>query len=165
MSKLLLIVLLSVASSLARAECTPEAFEVQLAQSGLAYQQYTDHTWQISNGTDVLMVTVDPEDGDVLWTGILERQSRASVAWVNKVHLQMKYVQLAIDGDFDLMAYFALPNWDEGCLNHAAANSGYFLRILGHLKADLAASRESETVAQQLIATNGLRPVGLDFEL
>ncbi|MGD2007738.1 MAG: hypothetical protein PVJ95_05645 [Cellvibrionales bacterium] len=165
MLKLLLIVFLFVSPALVRAECTPEAFELQLAQSGLAYQQHTDHTWQISNGADTLVATVDREDGAVLWTGILERQSRASVAWVNKVHLQMKYVQLAIDSDFDLMAYFALPNWDGGCLSHAAVNSGYFLRILGHLKADLAANRESEAAAQQVIQANGLRRVGLDFEL
>lgn len=143
MRKLLAIVLFGM-SDLSFAACNTDQMDSQIDESGLFHRRYDERSWHVGNAEDLLYLAVDMDDGDVTWTGIIERDSQASIAWVNKIHLEWRYVQLALDPDFDLVATFSVPHWQEGCPADFVDNSKFFLRMLGDLKSDLEKFRSED---------------------
>lgn len=119
------------------AECSPEQINEALDAAGILHSRYDDASWHISDAESVLYMSVDTDDGDMAWAGLVERKSQASIAWINQIHREWRYVQLAIDEDLDLIASFAVPYWGDGCSDDAIANAKFFLNGMTKLKASL----------------------------
>lgn len=119
------------------AECSPEQINEALDAAGILNSRYDNASWHISDAESVLYMSVDTDDGDMAWAGLVERKSQASIAWINQIHREWRYVQLAIDEDLDLIASFAVPYWGDGCSKDAIDNAKFFLNGMTKLKASL----------------------------
>ncbi|WP_040481723.1 hypothetical protein [Luminiphilus syltensis] len=132
----------------ADAECPTEEIAAQLQESGLYNRPFDEESWHVGDSSNLLYMRLDPEEGDIVWTGVVERKTQAGIAWINDKNLKWRYAQVAIDQDLDLIASFAVPHWQEGCPPDAIENSEFFLHVLGELKSSLQAYEVSAPDSQ-----------------
>jgi len=155
-AKIFLVVMAIFSAPMVAAECTSQQIEDALKELGLFHRQYDASSWHIGNSSELLFMRVDMDDGDVVWQGIVETDSRVSVAWINQIHLEWRYVQLAVDPDLDLVASFSVPSWRDGCPPDIPYNANYFLEMMSDLKEDLASFRQEHQTQLRLPEQNDL---------
>ena len=61
------------------AECSPEQINEALDAAGILNSRYDDASWYIGDAESVLYMSVDTDDGDMAWAGLVERKSQACI--------------------------------------------------------------------------------------